>query len=88
MRTTIEELWNGNIMPSRNCGEYDAEIRELEELIERNREQLEESLNQSQRELLQKLTDCTEEYLCRMTAQAFSDGFSLAGKLLTEALSN
>lgn len=88
MKTTIEELWNGNIMPSRDCGENDPEIQELAELMVRNRELLDKNLGASQQEIFQKYIDCTEEYWCRITAQAFSDGFSLAGKLLTEALSD
>ncbi len=88
MKTTIEQLWNGNITPGRNCGENDPEIQELVELMEQNRELLDKNLGASQQEILQKYIDCTEEYCCRIAAQAFSDGFRLAGRLLTEVLSD
>lgn len=86
MKHTIENLWNGNITPCESCGTTNAEIEELVRLMERNRDDLSKGLSEHQKETLAKYMDCADEYMCFITMQAFSDGFCLASKLLTEAL--
>ena len=86
MRTTIEKLWNGELAPLEACGAKDPQIDELVQLIERNKADLLKELDDSQRETLHKLMACEEEYTYLITQCAFSDGFRLAGKLLTEVL--
>ena len=84
MKQTIADLWNGNIAPIEQCGSRDRHVNELLCLIDRNRESLNNGLTQEQREIFQKYIDCSEEYLLRMMELAFSEGFCLAGKLVTE----
>ena len=55
-------------------------------LLERNREKLEKELPERKKEVLQKYTDCYDEYVYLITELAFSDGFCLACRLLSEAL--
>ena len=43
-------------------------------------------MNGYQCSLFEKYVDCSDEYTDRIAAQAFCDGFSLACKLMTEAL--
>lgn len=86
MKRTIEELWNGNIASAQNCGVGDPEIENLVTLIERHKELLSKELGPPQKNILQKYIDCTEEYTCLISMCAFCEGFSLASKLLTEAL--
>lgn len=86
MKHIIEDLWNGSITPGEYCGVGNPELKELEKLIERNRGDLNQQLNEHQKKILEKYIDCTEEYLDLLMVQAFSDGFCLASKLLTEAL--
>ena len=86
MKRTLENLWNGHIAPGQNSGVGDPEMERLGILLERNREMLEQVLTGEQKELLAKYTDNMEEFLYRQGVQAFSDGFSLASKLMVEAL--
>ena len=86
MKQTLEELWNGDVAPWDQCGNDDPQIRELIKLQARNREELRRQLNDTQKAVLEKYIDVTEEYVYRMAGQAFCDGFSLASKLLAEAL--
>lgn len=86
MKPTIENLWNGHIQPCESCGENDPHVQELIILMDRNRKVLEQGLTNHQKDMLEKYTDCWEEYCCLITAQAFQDGFTLACRLLTEAL--
>ena len=87
MSQSIRDLWNGNGSPADHCGTHDPEINELVALMERHRESLCKEIGSKQQETLEKYIDCSDEYLLRLTEQAFCDGFCLASKLLTEALS-
>lgn len=86
MKRTLEALWNGSLAPGPTSGVNDPELEHLTVLLDRNKEQLDRELSESQKELFEKYADCADEFLCLSTAQAFCDGFSLASKLLTEAL--
>lgn len=87
MTHTIADLWTGSIAPCEHCGAHDPEINELHALMRRHRESLCREIDAKQQETFQKYIDCSEEYLLRLTERAFCDGFCLAAKLLTEALS-
>ena len=87
MFNIIEDLWNGSIRPCQNCETDDPQVGELISLMQRNKDKLRKELNPSQTNILQNYVDCTEEYLCLSSMYAFREGFSLACKLLTEALS-
>jgi len=87
MKRTLEALWNGEIAPGQTNGIHNPQMEELAVLIDRNRTALERELSLEQKELLQKYIDCTDEFLYLSAAEAFCDGFRIAGKLLTEALS-
>ena len=86
MTQTITDLWNGNIAPVEHCGAHDPELNYLSSLMERNREALGGGLTAAQMETFQKYIDCSDKYLLRMLEIAFCDGFTVAAKLLTEAL--
>lgn len=87
MKRNIDNLWHGNLSPAENCGVHHPEIERLALLIEKNRETLDRELVQQQNDAFQKYTDYYDEYTYLITAQAFSDGFCLACKLLSEAFS-
>lgn len=69
-----------------SCGVDDPEILNMINLIKSNKETLEKELNQQQMNALEKYLTCYEEYYYLLTAHAFCSGFSLATKLLTEAV--
>ena len=88
MKHTIEDLWYGNIATSENCGVNDPEIEKLVCLIERNKDKLNKVLCDPQKQLLEKLLSCSDEFTQLLSARAFCDGFCLASRLLTEALTD
>ena len=87
MNPTLERLWNGTLTPCKNCGNCDPEIHTLIMLMQRNRDALLKELPPQGKELFQKYMDSSEEYTYLLTAHAFSDGFSLATKLIAESIS-
>lgn len=86
MKNILINLWDGNISPIENCGKNNPEIENLIRLIEINDEDLINILNEEQRTVYKKYVACKDEYLYLITEQAFCDGFSLATKILKEAL--
>ena len=88
VKQTLEALWNGEIAPGQTNGVYDPQMEHLTVLMDRNREKLEKLLTQHQRELFERFTDCADEFQYLTAVQAFCDGFCLASKLMTEALTS
>lgn len=86
MAGTIEKLWNGEIAPCEKCGSQDPEINDLLVLMRKNKETIYKELSPQQQKILEKYIDCSDEYVLRITEQAFCEGFCLASKLLTESL--
>ena len=82
---TILALWEGRLEPGKRCG-TGKEIREVEELLERNRSRLQASLNENEKSILDKYDDCIEEQLFIVAEQAFYEGYCLGTKLTAEAL--
>ena len=86
MSKTIIKLWNGTLDPIRYLGKNNAEMRQLEDLIQRNLNELEENLNKNEKKLFEKYYDCINEYIIVISEQAFYDGFCRGTKIVAEAL--
>ena len=85
---TIAELYNGKLCPIRNLGRFNDEIKHLETLIEKTREDLESKLNDEQRTSLKKFEGNINEYMCLLSEEAFCDGFCMGTKVIAESLIN
>ena len=81
MSPILEELWYGNIEPHESIS-VDKQILSL---MGRNREKLEETLTEKQKELLEKYDESLNEMHSSQEIEAFSYGFRLGTRLLTEA---
>lgn len=88
MTKTIAQLWNGNLEPIRYFGKENPQIKDLEKLIQSNREKLEQNMNETEKEWFEKYSDCIGEYVDKLNEQAFCDGFCLGTKITTEALTS
>lgn len=82
---TISELWYGNIHPFEQCTYGDKRVKELMKLIVRNRDALGETLTEKQKEVLEKLEECINEMNDYAEQDAFSYGFRLGVRLISEA---
>ena len=87
MNPVTERLWNGTLTPCHDCSSCDPEVKNLMELMQRNSDALMSLLTVPQQELFRKYQDCTTEYGYLISAHAFNDGFSLAVRLMAEAMS-
>ena len=86
--TTLENLYYGNIAPHEYevvCGsEYDITAK----LVIRHEQELSATLTEQQNIILQKIKDNHTELMNLGERDAFRRGFSLAVRLLMEAMSN
>ncbi len=69
-----------------NCGVNGPEINKVILLMERHREILQGDLVKPQKDTFDKYAECSDEYAELISEQAFCAGFSLASRLLSEAL--
>ena len=64
MPSVIEELWYGNIDPQIQRVEGNSEIKNLLNLMGKNRDDLSATLTDKQKDILEKYDDCVNEMYC------------------------
>ena len=85
--TTLENLYYGNIAPHNYEVPRDSEYYVTAQQVVRYEKELSATLTEQQKEILQKIKDNHTELLYLGERNAFCRGFSLAVKLITEAMS-
>ena len=88
MKSTIADLWYGNLALCENCGAGDKESEDLLRAMTQNEEILRAELGPAHKDLFQQYVHWSDGYACCISALAFREGFSLACKLLCEALAD
>ena len=88
MRTLLEELWYGNVYPQEQSTEHNSEIKELINLMGKNRELLSSALTAEQNLTLEKYDDCVNEMNSIIEKEVFAYGFRLGGRLMLEVLTD
>ena len=86
MRSIIEELWYGNVVPMERITPETAEQKKLIDLVERNREKLIDSLTEDQKIIFEKYEDVVWELCSFYERQAFEYGFKLAARIVVESV--
>lgn len=81
--SVLQELWYGNINPSKDKLVSDEE-KKLVEMMARHQEYLTSKLKEKELDKFKKYVECCEEYTSLVESQAFEIGFKLAVRLLTE----
>lgn len=86
MAGVIEELWYGNINPQIQRVEGNKEVKNLLNLMGKNRDELSATLTDKQKEILEKYDDCVNEMYRIIERETFSYGFKLGGRIMLETL--
>lgn len=81
----LDELWYGNIAPLEQSTLGDKRFAELLNLVNQNREELVRTLTDKQKETLEKYEEPVNEMYSVTERTAFSYGFRLGARLMTEA---
>ena len=86
MRSIIEGLYYGNIMPTGRDVVKGGEYAHLLHLLSRNSTELEETLTEAQKEVFEKYNDCYAEISDVNEVTAFTLGFKIGLRLAVEAM--
>ena len=81
MRSIINELWHGNIVPQEDSRNNTKEMKELISYIARHDEDLEKLLTDEQKVIFEKYQDCWNEYVSLSEAAIFEYAFKLGARL-------
>ena len=82
----LAELWYGNINPQEQSKDNNRAIKELLNLMGRNRDALSSTLTEEQQEALEKYDDCVNEMYGLIEVEIFTYAFRLGGRLMLATL--
>ena len=88
MKSIINELWHGNIVPQEDSRNNTKEMKELISYIARHDEDLEKLLTEEQKAIFEKYQDCWNEYVSLAEAAIFEYAFKLGARLAMEIQSD
>ena len=86
MKSIINELWHGNIIPQEDIQTNFKEMKELLGYMSRHHEDLEKNFTEQRKEIFEKFHDCRSEYMSLAEAVIFEYAFKLGARLTYEAL--
>ena len=82
----LEDFWYGNKNPQEQSKDNNREIKELLNLMGRNRDQLQATMTAEQQVILEKYDDCINEMCGLIEAAVFAYAFRLGGRLMLATL--
>ena len=88
MKSIINELWHGNIIPQEDSRTISPEMKELLGYMARHHEDWEKSFSNEQKETFEKFHDCWSEYMSLAEAAIFEYAFKLGMQIAIETLTN
>ena len=86
MRSVINELWHGNIVPQEDSRNNSLEMKELMEYMARHHDDLLKTMTDEQREIFEKFDDCWSEYTSYAEEAIFTYAFKLGMRIAIEIL--
>ena len=86
MKSTLSELWHGNIRPQSEIPENDQKNQELRRNLDLSYDILWNKLDDDGKQILDQLQTYHTELSLTQKEESFIQGFSLAVKMMTEAL--
>ena len=86
MKSIINEIWHGNVIPQEDSRTNSTEMKELLNYMARHHEELEKSFSDEQQATFEKFHDCWSEYVSLAEAAIFSYAFKLGAQIMLETL--
>ena len=84
--TILEDLWYGNVRPTERSIIRGGKLDNLMKLICKNEDDLIDGLTEKQKESFDKFKDCQSEITDYLETEAFTQGFTIAVKLMVEVM--
>ena len=86
MKSIINELWHGNIIPQEDSRTNSKEMKDLMEYMARHHDDLLKTMTDEQKEIFEKFDDCWSEYASYAEAAIFEYAFKLGMQIAIETL--
>ena len=86
MKSIINELWHGNIIPQEDSRTNSKEMKELLGYMSRHHDDLLKTMSDEQKEIFEKFDDCWSEYVGLAESAIFEYAFRLGARLTIETL--
>ena len=84
MKSIINELWHGNIIPQEDSRNNSPEMKQLMEYMTRHHDDLLKTMTEEQKEIFEKFDDCWSEYASYAEEAIFMYAFKLGAQLMLE----
>ena len=88
MKSIINELWHGNIVPQSDSRNNSPEMKQLMEYMARHHDDLLKSMTDEQKEIFEKFDDCWSEYASYAEEAIFEYAFKLGMRIAIEVLTD
>ena len=86
MKSIIQELWYGNVLPLEDSRNNSKEAKELMGYMARHHDDLLKSMTEEQKVIFEKFTDCWGEYEGLVEEAIFAYDFKLGMRMAIETL--
>ena len=86
MKSMIQELWHGNIVPQEDSRTNSKEMKELLGYMARHHEDLKKTFTDEQKDIFEKFHDCWDEYVSLAEAAIFEYAFKLGMQIAIETI--
>lgn len=84
--TILEDLWYGNVRPTERSIVRGGKLNNLMKLLCQNEDDLMSGITDKQKENFEKFKDCQSEITDYLETEAFTQGFTIAVKLMVEVM--
>lgn len=86
MKSIIQELWYGNVLPLEDSRNHSKEEKELMGYMARHHDDLLKTMTDEQKAIFEKFTDCWGEYEGLVEEAIFAYAFKLGMRMAIETL--
>ena len=86
MKSTLEELWRGNVNPQEDSRNNTPEIKKLMEYMARHHDNLLKVLTEEQCDIFERLDDCWSEYASLAEEAILVYAFRLGAQMMLDIL--
>ncbi len=86
MKSTLEELWRGNVNPQEDSRNNTPEMKKLMEYMARHHDNLLKVLTEEQRDIFERFDDCWSEYASLAEEAIFVYAFRLGASMMLNIL--
>ena len=87
MRSTLEEMWHGNISPETDSRTNTPEMKRLMEYMTRHHDDLITTMTDEQKDIFERFDDCWSEYASMAEKSIFVYAFRLGARIAIDVLS-